>query len=142
LASSLFFILKNISKNICLALVLGAIAFVMIKFGSLEYVLFVAMVSFCADATSTIICTKRGFFEKNPLYMVFQKRFNLTSSIILSGIVYVLFLGVMHYSFDMLIEAITVIGVVHGYGTISNLSTLFRSKGTKFLPLYKNHMDK
>jgi len=100
----------------------------MIKFGSLGYVLFVAIVSFCADAISTIICTRNGFFEKNPLYTVFQKRFDLTSSIILSGIVYVLFLGIMHYEFDMLFEAIVVIRIVHGYGSISNTIILFIQK--------------
>ncbi len=108
-------------------MLLGTISFVMVQFLSLEYVLFVAIVSFCADATSTIICTRKGFFEKHLLYAALRKKLDFSRSIAMSGIVYVSFLGAMHLC-GMLFEGIVAIGVLHGYGSISNTTTLFMQK--------------
>lgn len=127
-----FFILKNIFRYICTAIFLGTVVFFMIKFLSLDQSVFLAILLFCMDAITTVICTRKGFFEKNPLYMTLRKRLSFTKSLIVSGIVYVSFFGVMYLS-GILFEAFVISAVVNCYGMISNSVTIIQNP-----PLYKN----
>lgn len=127
-----FFILKNIFRCICIAIFLGTVVFFMIKFLSLEQSVFLAVLLFCMDAITTVVCTRRGFHEKNPLYMALRKRLSFTKSVIVSGVVYVSFFGVMYLS-EMLFEAFVITTTIHCYGMISNIVTLIQNP-----PLYKN----
>lgn len=125
---SLFLFSSKILKNICLAVLLGSAAFVLTKsYLPLEYVLFFAIISFCADAVSTKVCTRNGFVEKNPLYIILRKKLSLNKSAIIYGIIYIAFVGIMYW-FGMLLEGTALIIVIHGYCSISNTVTflLFR----------------
>jgi len=129
---SFFFIFKNTIKNICLAIFFASIAFAMIKFFSFEMALVFAVFTFISDAISTRISTRKGFVEKNPLYIMLRTRLNFTKSVIVYALVYVSFLGVMHLS-NMLFEALLVIGLVHGFGFIHNTLGLFIQKSQEKL---------